>query len=101
MGAAYKWVPVINQDACTGCGCCVQACDHGCLELVWSFATLQQPQACGSEGNCMAACPEDVIRMDWVRMTADQGVGRWREAAPERETAAGKSWLSRLLLRPS
>ncbi len=77
---SYKWLPVISQDKCTGCAKCVKACDHKCLEMVWDFATLQRAADCGSEGNCMAACPEDVIRMDWVLMTGDSGVGRWRNS---------------------
>jgi len=75
---SYKWLPVIAHDYCTGCALCVEACDHGCLEMVWDFATLQRAQDCGSEGHCMAACPDDVIRMDWVSMDKENFIGRWK-----------------------
>lgn len=77
--APYKLLPVISTDYCTGCASCVEACDHECLEMVWSFATLQRPHDCGSEGICMDACPHDVIRMEWVSMEGKPTVGRWRE----------------------
>ena len=78
--APYKWLPVISTDYCTGCALCLEVCEHKCLEMVWSFATLKRPVDCGSEGNCMDACPEDVIRMEWVSMEGDLDVGRWRES---------------------
>ncbi|MBI3461858.1 MAG: hypothetical protein HY000_02195 [Planctomycetes bacterium] len=80
-GAPCKWLPVISRDHCTGCALCLNACNSGCIEMVWDFATLTHPQDCGSEGHCAAACPEDVIRMEWVPATGDRQVGVWRETA--------------------
>jgi formate hydrogenlyase subunit 6/NADH:ubiquinone oxidoreductase subunit I len=76
-----KWLPVISRDHCVGCALCLNACDSGCIEMVWDFATLTRPQDCGSEGHCASACPEDVIKMDWVPTDGDQQVGLWREPA--------------------
>jgi Na+-translocating ferredoxin:NAD+ oxidoreductase RNF subunit RnfB len=79
VAGAYKWLPVIAQDYCTGCGHCVKACDRNCLELVWDFATLQRAGDCNSDANCVAACPETtVIAMGWVSMEGDPSIGRWR-----------------------
>jgi NAD-dependent dihydropyrimidine dehydrogenase PreA subunit len=61
-----KWLPVIDTDNCIGCERCVAACEHGCLEMVWSFSTLTRPHDCGGEGHCVEACPEQIIRMAWV-----------------------------------
>lgn len=64
--ASTKWLPVIDTDRCIGCERCIAACEHGCLEMIWSFSTLTVPQNCHGEGHCVEACPEKIIRMDWV-----------------------------------
>lgn len=74
-----KWLPVIDTGACTGCGVCIEACEHQCLGMAaWSFAVLERPEACHSDGACRDACPHEVIRMDWVPMTAPSASGIWR-----------------------
>src|SRR5262245_19366527 len=66
-----KWLPVIDTDRCIGCERCVNACEHGCLEMIWSFSTLMRPQVCGGEGRCVEACPEQIIQMSWVTIQGD------------------------------
>lgn len=83
-GATCKWLPAIARHYCTGCGACVEACVHGCLEMVWDFATLSQPGDCSSEGNCVQACAEGLIRMEWVASRGDQKVGRWHASGAPR-----------------
>lgn len=96
MATAFKWLPVVTQDACTGCGKCVEVCDHECLELVWSFATLRRPLDCGSEGTCMNACPEDAIRMEWVLTLGRSEMGRWEyDELPLPDESGG--WLRKTL----
>ncbi len=75
--ALRKWVPVIAEDRCTGCGLCVEACGPACLEIVESIAVLVRPDQCGSEEHCIAPCRDDAIRMDWVPMDGNLAVGRW------------------------
>jgi NAD-dependent dihydropyrimidine dehydrogenase PreA subunit len=77
----HKWVPVIDTDACIGCERCVAACDHGCLEMIWSFSNLTHPHQCTGEGHCVEACPEKIIHMEWVLVEAES------EASPSQ--AAG------------
>ena len=74
-----KWLPVIDTDACSGCNECVEACEHGCLSMEWSFATLTHPDRCHSDGKCMETCPYGVIHMGWLEATGDERVGLWRE----------------------
>jgi NAD-dependent dihydropyrimidine dehydrogenase PreA subunit len=63
-----KWLPVIDTDRCIGCERCIAACEHGCLEMIWSFSTLTRPQTCRGEGHCVEACPEQIIQMEWVTL---------------------------------
>lgn len=88
---AYKWLPAI-ADYCLGCGKCVEACPHGCLELVWEFATLQRAGDCVSEGDCVDVCPQTAIRMEWVKAPGSQDVGRWCET-PELAPSPPMGWF--------
>jgi|GEM_PF-888943 Na+-translocating ferredoxin:NAD+ oxidoreductase RNF subunit RnfB len=73
-----KWLPVISEDLCTGCGLCVAACGPACLEVSNRIAVLERPADCGSEEHCIAACPEDAIQMDWLPSEGDRNFGVWR-----------------------
>jgi Na+-translocating ferredoxin:NAD+ oxidoreductase RNF subunit RnfB len=77
-GAFYKWLPVIDEDLCTGCGLCVAECNPNCLAVVKGIAMLICAQTCGSEEHCIEACPEDAIHMQWIRTKGDTNVGQWR-----------------------
>ena len=97
---AYKWVPVIDHDACTGCGLCVTACDRGCLKLVWDFATFQCAADCGSCGHCQDACQHDVLRMGWVKTSGSAAVGRWcDEPVSPADPVRRGHWLLNFLAR--
>jgi ferredoxin len=76
----YKWLPVIVEDACTGCGLCVAACGPACLETRKLVAILTRPEDCGSEEHCIRACPEDAIHMAWLPSEGDPSLGTWRSA---------------------
>lgn len=76
-GSAYKWLPVIVEDACTGCGLCVAACGPACLETRNLVAILTRPEDCGSEEHCIRACPEGAIHMGWLASDGDRSLGSW------------------------
>lgn len=98
--AAYKWVPVIDRDACTGCGLCVSACDRNCIELVWDFATFTRAGDCGSCGHCQESCQHDVLRMGWMKITGSPAVGQWCEKPMlSPALAQPKHWLFGLFAR--
>jgi hypothetical protein len=54
--------------------------------MVWDFATLTHGECCDSGEKCAAACQQKAIRMDWVPMSGDPNIGRWRHDAEPRET---------------
>lgn len=69
-----KWAPVIDRDSCIGCERCVTACEHGCLEMIWSFANLTNPHSCTGEGHCTEVCPQQIIHMEWVAIEPNETV---------------------------
>lgn len=79
----YKWLPAVDEDLCTGCGVCVEACGPGCLDILDGVAVLSRPHACGSEEHCIAPCPEEAIRMVWAPLKGDHSVGKWQVADEE------------------
>lgn len=76
----FKWLPVIQEERCTGCGLCVEACGPQCLEMINGVPVLVSPDRCGSEEHCIEPCQEKAIRMAWVPTAGDRSVGCWRQA---------------------
>jgi Na+-translocating ferredoxin:NAD+ oxidoreductase RNF subunit RnfB len=80
MIQSYKWLPVVDEDICTRCGLCVEACGPGCLEIIDDVARLSCAEACGSEEHCIPVCAEGAIRMQWLPMKGARTNGKWRFA---------------------
>jgi len=75
---SLKWLPVIDEDLCTGCAACVEACGPKSLEMQAGVAVLARLDTCGSEEHCIAPCPTAAIQMAWVKTTGDRTRGKWR-----------------------
>ncbi|SPE36061.1 hypothetical protein SBA3_2340009 [Candidatus Sulfopaludibacter sp. SbA3] len=86
MKLTHKWMPVIDEAKCSGCGLCVSACGPACLGMDSTLAFLTLPDACGSEEHCIGVCTDDAIRMAWLPWTGDTSRGKWR-AAPGRDAS--------------
>jgi len=53
-------VPTVDQERCTGCGRCREACRFNAVALLTGYPTFFQ-ELCHSCGNCILSCPEDAL----------------------------------------
>lgn len=51
----------INQELCTGCGICAEACHEGAIGMVDGKATLLRDDYCDGLGDCLPTCPTGAI----------------------------------------
>ena len=53
----------IDEEKCTGCGLCADACHEGAIGMVGGKARLLRDDYCDGLGDCLPACPADAIRI--------------------------------------
>lgn len=53
--------PIIDQDECSGCGICIDACAESVLELVDDKAEPVNEDDCTGCASCMEECPMGAI----------------------------------------
>ena len=51
----------IDEDKCTGCGLCAEACHESAIGMVDGKARLLRDDFCDGLGDCLPACPADAI----------------------------------------
>lgn len=54
----------IDEEKCTGCGLCINACHEGALRLVDGKARLISDTYCDGLGNCLPECPTGAIKIE-------------------------------------
>jgi len=54
----------IDEEKCTGCGLCTQACHEGALQLVGGKAKLISASQCDGLGICLPVCPNGAITLE-------------------------------------
>ena len=51
----------IDEEKCTGCGLCAEACHEGAIGIVDGKAKLLRDDYCDGLGDCLPSCPVDAI----------------------------------------
>lgn len=54
----------IDEEKCTGCGLCVNACQEGALQIVNGKAKLVSESYCDGLGKCLPQCPAGAITIE-------------------------------------
>lgn len=65
--APSRFVAVIDETACIGCGLCVDICPVDAIKQSDSFASVSDPSLCIGCGLCAGECPSNAIVLKQVR----------------------------------
>lgn len=67
----------IDDEACTGCGACAEACHEGAIQMIGGKAKLTREDYCDGLGDCLPACPAGAITFEEREAPAyDEGAVR-------------------------
>jgi len=61
---AIRNIVKIDEEKCTGCGLCVNACAEGAIKIIDGKAKLVSEIYCDGLGACLGHCPEDAITIE-------------------------------------
>ena len=54
----------IDEEKCTGCGLCINACAEGAIQIINGKAKLVREIYCDGLGGCLGHCPESTITIE-------------------------------------
>lgn len=54
----------INEEKCSGCGACADACHEGAIEMIDGKAKLTREDYCDGLGDCLPECPTGAITFE-------------------------------------
>ncbi|MHA1681886.1 MAG: FAD-binding protein [Promethearchaeota archaeon] len=79
---------IINEEECTGCGSCVDACNFNGIQIIDDKARITD--SCTLCGACVEACPFDAITMERKERTAKVDISTYKGVWIVAEHANGK-----------
>lgn len=96
MTNVMRTIIKIDEEACDGCGLCIEACHEGALALIDGKARLIRDDYCDGLGDCLPVCPRDAIHFekrlaasyDEAAVLAAQEEAKQKVAGQSREQAA-------------
>ncbi|HNZ09280.1 MAG TPA: DUF362 domain-containing protein [Bacillota bacterium] len=62
--------PVVKQEACLGCGKCIQHCPALAISFTDEKKAYIDPSICIGCGDCLAMCPARTIKNKWANSTS-------------------------------
>ena len=65
-------VAVVDEDRCSGCGICLDACPEGALSL--DGIVVVATRRCTGCGTCIVECPNDALSLGQQTPALGQGV---------------------------
>ena len=78
----------IDEEKCTGCGLCAEACHEGAIEMVGGKAKLVRENFCDGFGDCLPACPTGAITFEMREAPAyDEAAVKAAQAAKAAEAS--------------
>ncbi|MCM1298445.1 MAG: 4Fe-4S binding protein [Firmicutes bacterium] len=54
----------IDEEKCSGCGICAEACHEGAIEIINGKAKLTKENYCDGLGDCLPSCPANAISFE-------------------------------------